>query len=212
MQTRRPLRLCFAGPARLSGMAVGRESLLPSWDLPVCRAICEEKDAQWYGAIEVKWIVKAGRICVVSPWRAANLGRSRLFRRPEPAYSGSVGRKHIAVRRGSWPAYPGALKRGWGCGGRGWRLNPLPPPSTQYPRSASSGTAWRQPVDLHYRWKMSRLHFAGKMFQTRMGFGSRCYESCRPTHDVYFQSFEQRERFASPTNTQNSSGGTTTQL
>ena len=51
-------------------MAVGRESLLPSWDLPVCRAICEEKDAQWYGAIEVKWIVKAGRICVASPWRA----------------------------------------------------------------------------------------------------------------------------------------------
>jgi hypothetical protein len=65
---------------------------------------------------------------------------------------------------------------------------------------------------LHYRWKMFRLHFAGKMFQTRMGVGSRCYELCRPTGDVYFQSFEQRERFVSPTNTQNSSGSTTTQL
>ena len=26
-----------------------------------------------------------GQFCVGSPWRAANLGRSRLFRRPEPA-------------------------------------------------------------------------------------------------------------------------------
>src|ERR1017187_3463704 len=28
-----------------------------------------------------------GQFCVASPWRAANLGRSRLFRRPEPAES-----------------------------------------------------------------------------------------------------------------------------
>jgi len=65
---------------------------------------------------------------------------------------------------------------------------------------------------LHLRRKMLRLHFAGKMFQTRMGSGSRCCEFRRPTTDVYSQSFEQRERFASPTNTQNSSGSTTTQL
>src|ERR1039457_6040372 len=29
----------------------------------------------------------SGSSCVASPWRAANLGRSRLFRRPEPAES-----------------------------------------------------------------------------------------------------------------------------
>src|ERR1035438_365068 len=30
---------------------------------------------------------RSGSICVASPWRAANLGRSRLSRRPEPAES-----------------------------------------------------------------------------------------------------------------------------
>lgn len=54
--------------------------------------------------------------------------------------------------------------------------------------------------------------FRGENVSDSEGFGSRCYESGRPTRDVYFQSFEQRERFVSPTNTQNSSGGTTTQL
>lgn len=56
------------------------------------------------------------------------------------------------------------------------------------------------------------LRLRRKMFQTRVGFGSRCYELCRPKTDVYSQSFEQRERFASPSNTQNSSGSTTTEL
>ncbi len=66
--------------------------------------------------------------------------------RPPQAYSGSVGRKRNVVKPSAGPASSGVGKRGWGCGGRGWRLNPLPPPSTPYPRSAGvlrSGSAWR---------------------------------------------------------------------
>src|ERR1035438_380078 len=102
----------------------------------------------------------------------------------------------------------GALQRGWGCGGRGWGLSPLLPPSTQYPRSAwflRSGSTSRHHHGYTSQKENVSVAFCRENVSDSVGFGSRCYESCRPTHDVYFQSFEQRERFASPTNTQNSS-------
>jgi hypothetical protein len=99
--------------------------------------------------------------------RLVGSGSVLLVGRPEPPYSGPVGRKHIATKGGTWPALPGAWKRGWGCVGREWRLNPLPPPSTRYPRERTCGRLATGLQILHLQVEMFRLHFAAKMFQTR---------------------------------------------
>src|ERR1022692_688473 len=83
--------------------------------------------------------------------------------------------------------------RGKGGGG-GWRLTPPPPPSTQYPRSAwflRSGSTWRHHHGYTSQKENVSVAFCRENVSDSVGFGSRCYESGRPTHDVYFQSFEQ---------------------
>ena len=101
------------------------------------------------------------------------MAAAAFFRRPEPADSGSVGRKRIALRRSRWSAMCGALQRGWGCGGRGSRLNPFPAQHTVPPERMVSAlrSTWRHHPGYYIsEGKCFGCISQGKCF--RLGWGS----------------------------------------